>query len=161
MAHVEIVESALVQAPAARAYALIADYRDGHRRIVPPRAFKWLRVDSGGTGAGTAIAFEMRVLGTSNVARAMVSEPQPGRLLVETDVEGRVITTFTVDPRGPGACHVTIATTLKPRVGIAGWIEAFVSRRILPPLYREELQRLAEHAEGRQVHAPVPQGPGA
>ena len=34
MAHVEIVESALVQAPAARAYGLIADYRDGHRRIV-------------------------------------------------------------------------------------------------------------------------------
>ena len=161
MSHVEIVESALVKAPPARAYALIADYRDGHRRIVPPRAFKWLRVDSGGTGAGTAIAFEMRVLGTSTVARAMVSEPQPGRVLVEADVDGRVITTFTVDPRGPSACHVTIATTVKPRAGIAGWIEAFVTRRILPPLYREELQRLAEHAEGRQVHAPVPLGPGA
>ena len=161
MSHVEIVESALVKAPPARAYALIADYRDGHRRIVPPRAFKWLRVDSGGTGAGTAIAFEMRVLGTSTVARAMVSEPQPGRVLVETDVDGRVITTFTVDPRGPSACHVTIATTVRPRAGIAGWIEAFVTRRSLPPLYREELQRLAEHADGLQVHAPVPQGPGA
>ncbi len=161
MADVQIVESALVQATAARAYALIADYRDGHRRIVPPRAFKWLRVDSGGTGAGTAIAYEMRVLGASNVALAIVSEPEPGRVLVETDVNGRVVTTFTVDPRGPSACHVTIATTVKPRAGVGGWIEAFVTRRILPPLYREEVQRLAEHAEGRQVHAPVPQGPGA
>lgn len=161
MLPVEIVASAPVAAPAARAYALIADYTDGHRRIVPPRAFTWLRAESGGAGAGTRIAFEMRVLGSSTVARAVISEPEPGRVLVETDVNGRLETTFTVEPRGPSACTVTIRTLIQPRPGIAGWIERAVTRRVLPALYREELQRLAEHAEGRRVHDPVPLGPGA
>lgn len=161
MTPLEILASAPVDAPAARAYAIIADYTDGHRRIVPPRAFRWLRAESGGTGEGTRIAFEMRVLGVSTVSRAVISEPEPGRVLVETDVEGRVVTRFTVDPRGPSSCTVTIATTLQPRSGVAGWIESIVTRRVLPPLYHEELLRLAEHAEGRRVHPPVPQGPGA
>ncbi len=41
-----------IPAPAAAVYALLADYRDGHPRILPP-AFSDLTVLQGGIGAGT------------------------------------------------------------------------------------------------------------
>jgi len=53
--------------------AVIADYHDGHRRIVPPRVFKWLAVDKGGVGGGTEIRFAMRVLGSTRVTRGIGS----------------------------------------------------------------------------------------
>src|SRR5262245_4028936 len=108
----QIRASAVVQAPAERVYNLIADYRDGHPRIVPPRYFKWMHVENGGVGAGTTISFAMRVWGVTSVLRARISEPEPGRVLVEAYPETGVVTTFSVEPEGAAACRVTIATTL-------------------------------------------------
>jgi len=158
MAANEIRASAIVQAPAAHVYNIIADYRDGHPRIVPPKYFTWMRVDSGGIGAGTTISFGMRVLGQSRTLHATISEPDPGRVLIETYPEDGFATTFFVEPEGAAASRVTIATVLNQRPGLAAALERFVSRRMLPAIYRQELQRLAEHAEGRHVHAPIPQG---
>jgi hypothetical protein len=152
----EIRASALVKAPAARVYNIIADYRDGHPRIVPPKYFKWMRVESGGIGAGTTISFGMRIMGTTSVLRAVVSEPEPGRVLVESYPETGVVTTFFVEPKGPAVSRVTFTTVLSARRGLAAAIERWVSRRVLPTVYEEELRRLAEHAEGRRVHTPVP-----
>ena len=157
MASDEIRASALVQAPPPHVYRIIADYHDGHPRIVPPKYFRWMWVERGGTGAGTTIVFAMRVLGTTSVLHATVTEPEPGRVLVESYPETGVVTTFTVEPEGEGASRATIATRLSARTGIAAALERWVSRRVLPGIYRDELQRLAEHAEGRRVHEPVPQ----
>ena len=148
MAADEIQASAVIQAPAARVYDIIADYREGHPRIVPPKYFKWMRVESGGVGAGTIVSFEMRVLGTSKVLRATIAEPEPGRVLVETIPENGVVTTFRVEPDGASASRVTISTALSPQRGLAAAVERWVSRRVLPGMYREELQRLAEQARG-------------
>ena len=71
---------------------MIADYQDGHRRIVPPRVFKWLAVDKGGMGAGTEIRFAMRVFGSTRVSRGIVTEPEVGRTIVETYPEAESIT---------------------------------------------------------------------
>jgi hypothetical protein len=56
-----ITASRQIDPPPAPIYGLIADYHDGHRRIVPPKTFRWLAVDEGGVGAGTEIRFAMRV----------------------------------------------------------------------------------------------------
>ena len=48
MSEVRIAQSALLDIPAATAYGLIADYRNGHPRILPPRVFPGLDVESGG-----------------------------------------------------------------------------------------------------------------
>jgi hypothetical protein len=100
MASDDIRVSAVVQAPAPHVYNIIADYRDGHPRIVPHRYFKWMRVDGGGVGAGTTITFQMRVMGSSKVLRATITEPEPGRVLVETYPESGIVTTFFVAPKG-------------------------------------------------------------
>jgi hypothetical protein len=155
-----ISASATVNAVAPTVYAIIADYRDGHRRIVPPKYFTWLQVEDGATGAGTRIRFSMRVLGTSHELRAVITEPEPGRVLVETYPDTGNVTTFTVEPAGNGSTRVTIDTVMRTRGGVAGFIEQFLLTRLLRTAYQQELNRLADIAEGRREHAPIPANPG-
>jgi len=142
-------------------HAVIADYHDGHRRIVPPRVFKWLAVDKGGIGAGTEIRFAMRVFGSTRVSLGIVTEPEVGRTIVETYPETGDVTTFIIEPAGPDASVVTITTDLHVAGGLMGKVQGFFARRLLGPLYVEELQRLADLVEGRVQHSPVPAHPGA
>lgn len=138
----DIAVAATIAAPAARAYAIIADYVNGHPRIVPPKYFRDLVVERGGTGAGTEFRFEMRAMGTRRVVHATVAEPEPGRVLVERYPDGTV-TWFTVDPAGdPSRCTVTISTRLPGGAGLLGRIGKAMLVRFLRPIYREELERL-------------------
>ena len=83
-----------------RVYSLIANYNDGHPRILP-KQFSDLVVEQGGIGAGTVIRFQMSILGKKQHFRAAITEPEPGHVLVETDLEPNgAVTTFTVNP-GP------------------------------------------------------------
>jgi hypothetical protein len=64
-------------------------------------------------------------------------------VLVERNVEGMDgVTTFIVEPAGRDESNVTIRTEAKTRPGLAGRIEAWLSPRLLSPIYREELRRL-------------------
>ena len=146
MSRYTITQSARIAAPAARLYGIIADYRAGHRAIVPPRNFPRLEVLEGGVGAGTVIEFDMRVLGATRTARATITEPEPGRRLVETIPDGAVVTTFTVVPHGDAAAEVTIATELPVRGGLLGEVEGRLAGAALRKVYREELSRLADYA---------------
>jgi len=139
--------TARVAAPAARVYGIIADYRNGHPRILPPQ-FTSLTVDKGGFGAGTEIRFTTKVFGRTDAFRATVTEPEPGRVLVETNA-GRMksVTTFTVDPGlRSDESTVTIETTMHGRTGVLGAIERWVSRKVLLRMYADELKRLDQVA---------------
>jgi hypothetical protein len=134
--------SARVDAPADVVYGIIADYRNGHPQILPKQYFEWLEVEQGGRGEGTVIRFQMRVLGQTRVLRAVVTEPEPGRVLVETDTGGAgPVTTFTVEPAGSDS-HVTFSTELTSAGGPIGVLERFVLKRILRRVYRRELEQL-------------------
>jgi hypothetical protein len=139
--------TAPIGAPAARAYGIIADYHHGHPRILPPKYFAGLTVERGGVGAGTVIRFAMRAMGTTRESRATVTEPERGRVLVETIEAQRIVTTFTVDPDGaPGRSRVTISTSLPSRGGLLGRLERAFSTRYLKAVYAEELRMLDEVA---------------
>ena len=153
MSRYTITASARIAAPAERLYGIIADYRVGHPAILPPRAFpRGLTVLEGGVGEGTVIQFEMRVLGVARTARAVITEPQPGRTLVETISDDGVVTTFTVVPRGAGSADVTFATELPTRSGFLGEIEGRLAGAALRKVYREELSRLADYAVQRDAN---------
>jgi hypothetical protein len=143
--------AAVVNAPAARIYRMIADYRQGHPRIVPPRYFRNLRVVEGGYGNGTLIEFDMIAFGSTQHARARVTEPEPGRVLVETDLDRGYVTTFTVTPLAEGA-RVTISTELSVRSGILGVLQRRIFSAYLTRVFREELEQLTKvMGEKRQV----------
>ncbi len=143
-----VTATAAVAAPAHVVYATIANYHTGHPRIVP-KQFTNLVVEQGGIGAGTVIRFQMNVLGTTTHLRAIVSEPEPGRVLVERNVEGNeAVSRFVVDPDAGGkSCQVTIHTEMPVRAGLAGAIEKFILTRVLTSLYKEELKRLEVAAQ--------------
>ncbi len=149
MAAHQFSASALIDAPPQQLYALIADYRQGHPLILPKPPFVSLAVEQGGVGAGTVIRVEMRVLGQLQTFRSVVTEPDPGRVLVETNDNGYV-TTFTVDPRSDGRqAYVTIATEMSGRMGILGALERWFVARLLRPVYVKELAQLAAVAAAR------------
>lgn len=137
-----VESSARVEAPAEVVYNIIADYRNGHPQILPKQYFEWLEVEQGGRGEGTVIRFQMRVLGQTRVLRAVVTEPEPGRVLVETDKSGDgPVTTFIVEPEGSRS-HVTFRTELTSAGGPLGVLERFVLRRVLRRVYARELEQL-------------------
>lgn len=144
-----ITASAVIPARRERVYALIANYHDGHPRIVP-KQFSGLVVEQGGIGAGTVIRFRMSIFGRKQTFRAAVTEPEPGRVLVETDLDANgAVTTFTVDQGpAPADTRVTISTELKVRSGFLGIIDKSLSTLLLRPMYLRELENLARVATG-------------
>ena len=133
-----------IPAPAAAVYALLADYRNGHPRILPP-AFSDLTVLRGGVGAGTEIQFALRVGGRKQEIEARVDEPEPGRILSETYPHKGAVTRFTVDPAGDQS-RVRIETSWRPDRGLAGLIERLIAPRLFRKLYAEELDLIERWA---------------
>jgi len=136
--------SRIITAPAEQVYKIIGDYRNTHPHILPKAYFLSLDVEKGGYGAGTIINFSMRILGRTQDFRSLITEPQPGRLLVETDIRSETPTSFQVMPvEDSSLTRVTISTELRGR----NWIEALLARPVLERIYRQELELLARLAE--------------
>lgn len=136
--------------PAQVAYHCLADYREHHRPdgFLPP-AFSDFEISRGGVGAGTEASWTVD-LGGGRKRRmtATITEPDPGRRLVETG-DG-VVTTFTVAPSGAG-CVVRFETVFE-EPGLSGLLLRLFIGRMLGPLYADELQRLDVYAH---THGPV------
>ena len=144
-----VTASAIIPARRERVYALIANYQDGHPRILP-KQFSNMVVEQGGVGAGTVIRFQMTFFGRTQNFRAEISEPEPGRVLVETYLEPEgTVTTFTIDPgTAPADSRVTISTELPMRNEILGFIEKLLTTLLLRRIYVQELANLARVATG-------------
>jgi Polyketide cyclase / dehydrase and lipid transport len=145
----EVAVSAVIPARRERIYSLLANYHDGHPRILP-KQFTHLTVEQGGIGAGTIIRFEMSFFGKKQSFRAAITEPEPGRVLVETGLDSNgAVTTFTINPgSAPADSNVTIATRISVRAGFSGRIERAVTTLLLRPIYKKELENLARVATG-------------
>jgi hypothetical protein len=115
-------------------------------------------VESGGRGAGTRITFAMPGFGGTRRFRMLVSEPEPGRRLVETDEASGIATSFEV---GPGARPGTATVTIRTRYaafGVSGWLERLLSPVFLRIVYASEFRLLAE-AVAEMGGPPAPQDP--
>ena len=139
MAGASLSVSAFIDAAPRDVYAVLADYCNGHRQILPRPPFTSLVVERGGIGEGTHILVEARVLGFRGSYRSVVTEPDPGRVLVETNDNG-FTTTFIVEPRDEGrrAC-VTISTEM---VNASPWKRRLIAF-LLRPVFTKELAQLA------------------
>ena len=135
---------ATVDAPADTVYGYIADMREHHPRFLPP-AFSDFQVESGGVGAGTVTRFKMTAGGRTRQYRMNVAEPEPGRVLTESDMDSSAVTTFTVSPQD-GASLVRIATAWDGATGIGGFFERMFAPRVLRSIYADELKRLDAYA---------------
>lgn len=134
--------SRILPAAAGTVYGIIADYRTMHSLILPKQYFLSLDVEEGGVGAGTIVSFDMRLLGQTRSFRARITEPEPGSLLVETDIKSGVPTSFRIESLKEEQTRVTIATELRNTNIVEGWIAKMILQRV----YREELELLEKVA---------------
>jgi ribosome-associated toxin RatA of RatAB toxin-antitoxin module len=149
MAELRVIAERRVDAPAELVYRLVADFERHHPRFLPP-AFSDFRVEQGGVGAGTIVTFRIATGGRSRDYRMEVSEPEPGRVLTESDTRSSLATTWTVDPQG-AACQVRIATAWQGAGGVGGFFERLFAPRVLRRLYADELERLERYAREQRA----------
>jgi hypothetical protein len=143
MAVIRIEAEGPVGAPAERVYAILADYRQHHPRILPDN-FSELTVEQGGVGEGTVFRYKMKVAGQTREARTQVTEPQPGRVLTESDAQRGIVTSFIVTPEGTTS-RVRIETYWE-KGGVGGLVDRLMAPRLLRPIYADELARLDRYA---------------
>ena len=132
-----------IDAPADQVYGYLADMHQ-HQRFLPP-AFSDFQVEQGGVGAGTVTRFKITAGGRTRSYRMQVSEPVPGRTLVETDTGSSLMTTFNVTPNGDKSL-VSIATSWDGAGAIGGFFERTFAPRAMQRLYLDELDRLNAYA---------------
>ena len=138
--------SAKINSSSKVVYTIIADYRDAHPKILPKPPFVSLIVEQGGIGAGTIVCVQMKVMGKLQTFRTVVTEPEPGRVLVETNDTG-YITTFTVEPIDDGKNSiVTFTTGIPDSSGLLKKLEFRLTKLLLTPVYKQELENLAQFA---------------
>jgi hypothetical protein len=151
MAPINVSADRAIGAPAEAVYGYLADHREHHPHFLPP-AFEGFEVESGGVGAGTITRFRVNAGGRSREYRMEVTEPDPGRVLTESDTSSSLVTTFIVTPEGASS-HVEISTTWEGAGGIGGFFERLFAPRVMRSIYADELDRLDAYA--RRQHSPA------
>jgi hypothetical protein len=144
MATILVSAERTVDAPADAVYGYIADMREHHPRFLPP-AFSDFDVESGGVGAGTITRFAVTAGGRTRQYRMKVAEPEPGRVLTESDTGSSLVTKTTVTPQGRKSL-VQICTSWDGAGGIGGFFERLFAPRVMRGIYTDELARLDAYA---------------
>jgi hypothetical protein len=148
-----VEQSAEVNAAADVAYKILADFKH-HDRITPKPPFGPITVEQGGVGAGTVIRFQTTLLGQTDDCYSVISEPEPGRVMVETETIRHTVTTFTADPSSVSSrSRVTISCVFQGRDGILGVVERWVAARLMTPVLAKEIRLLEEYARTNPVQA--------
>jgi uncharacterized protein YndB with AHSA1/START domain len=148
MAKVAASAERTVDAPADEVYGYLADMHQ-HPRYLPP-AFSDFQVVEGGVGAGTVTEFKVTAGGRTREFRTLISEPEPGRTLVESDTGSSFVTTFNVSPQD-GKSLVRISSSWDGAGGIGGFFERIFAPRALHKLFLDELNRLNTYARDQRV----------
>jgi uncharacterized protein YndB with AHSA1/START domain len=149
MAKIVVSAERVVDAPAEAVYRYVADMREHHPHFLPP-AFSDFQVESGGTGAGTITRFKVTAGGRTRDYRMKVDEPEPGRVLTESDTASSMVTTTTVTPKD-GASLVQISTSWNGAGGIGGFFERRFAPKAMRAIYTDELERLNTYARAQHL----------
>ncbi len=147
MAKITVEQEGAVGAPAELTYQLIAD--DEHHKCFLPDAFSNFEVLEGGVGAGTLHRFTLTAGKRVREYVMRVDEPEPGRIITETDQNSSLVTSFTVTPDGD-SCRVLIRTQWDGAGGIGGFFERTFAPKVMRGMYADELARLDRYARERQ-----------
>jgi hypothetical protein len=151
MGKITVEQDGPVGAPAELTYRLIAD--DAHHQRFLPDGFSDFRVLEGGVGAGTLHRFKVTAGGRTREYVMRVEEPEPGRVITETDQSSSLVTRFTVTPAAGESCRVRIATSWDGAGGVGGFFERLFAPRVMRRMYTDELARLDRYAREQAAAA--------
>jgi hypothetical protein len=141
--------SSVINARPEQVYALFRDYRVSHPAILPKPAFQSLTVLEGGLGAGTKFSADMQILGSKSTIVMTVSEPEPGRVLLEENPDFKSF--FIMDPVENGQkTRVTLRTEARDKGGIQGFIEKMLVAPALRRVYKKELENVEAYLAAKR-----------
>jgi hypothetical protein len=146
MSQVSAVAAAHIHAPAKQVAEALADYASVRPQILPAQYTDYA-VRSGGNGAGTVVQWKLHA--TEKRVRdcaITVSSPEEG-VLVETDANSSMVTTYTVVASEDGHASVVIETTWDGAGGIGGFFERTFAPKALTKIYDELLAKLTERVQ--------------
>jgi hypothetical protein len=146
MSQVRAVAAAHIHAPADKVAAALADYTTVRPQILPSQ-YSDYAVRSGGPGAGTVVHWKLAA--TEKRVRdceITVTAPEDG-VLVETDANSSMVTTYTVVASEDGHASVVIETSWNGAGGIGGFFERTFAPKALVKIYDDFLGRLAERCQ--------------
>jgi hypothetical protein len=92
VSELRVVADRAVGATAEHVYRLIADFNVTPLALLATGVSEF-RVEEGGVGAGDRARFRMAVGGRARSVRMRVAEPDPGRVLAESDERSSMVTT--------------------------------------------------------------------
>jgi hypothetical protein len=147
MAKNEEAVSRTIDAAADVIYRVLADYENHHPKILPEVYFDGLEVLEGGFGAGTRLNVFAVIKGSKQTLEMGVEEPQPGRVLTETDLNGGMKTTFEVVPLEEGEAAVTITTSWPPARGFQALFNRFFLSGYVRRMLEAELELLDDYVK--------------
>lgn len=146
MKPIQVKASRIIDAPPADVYAVIRDYNVGHQAILPRPPFEEMIVEKGGVGAGTVLRLRLKVYGQVYHYHQAVSEPEPGRVILEEDLNSTQRTRFIFEPVDGGRkTNITIHSEYPPAPGIAGFFQRYMIPAVTRPVYHRELNLLADY----------------
>jgi Polyketide cyclase / dehydrase and lipid transport len=133
-----------VSAPPERVMAFLRDYRQSREGILPDN-YTAYRVEQGGEGSGTVIAYHFSAGGRERDYRLRASELDGA--LLERDEFSSFVNTWRVAPSGTGS-SVMLEATWTGAGGIGGVFERLFAPLGLRRIYSEILNRLAAALQG-------------
>lgn len=139
MGRVTARASRQVDAPPDRVTAFLRDYRRGRAQILTDN-YSAYRVEAGGDGAGTVLAYHLAAGGRERDYRLRVEESKGA--LRERDELSSFVSTWTVAPAGAGS-NVTLEGSWDGAGGIGGIFEGLFAPLVLRRTYNRILSRLA------------------
>ena len=158
MSMLHVVVSAVVDASAEAVYDVFSDYEVAHKAILPKPYFEDMVILAGGRGEGTVVDVYMKVLGVKKTYHLTVTEPKPGRLLVETDYNTGERTHFIMEPLANGRqTRVTLDSKFNTSPGFAGSIERMITGPITRYIYKKELANLAAYLAEKENNVALAQ----
>jgi hypothetical protein len=143
MATVTATATKTVNAPPARVLEFLRDYREGRPKILTDN-YSAYRVEQGGEGAGTVIAYHFAAGGRERDYRLRVEDSEAA--LRERDEFSSFVSTWRIAPDGAGST-VTVEASWQGAGGIGGVFERLFAPLGLRRIYAEVLERLAAVVE--------------
>jgi hypothetical protein len=146
MSQVRAVAAAHIHAPAKNVAEALADYTSVRPQILPAQ-YSDYAVRSGGAGAGTVVHWKLAA--TEKRVRdceITVTSPEDG-VLVESDGNSSMVTTYTVVESDDGHASVVIETVWNGAGGIGGFFERTFAPKALVKIYDDFLGQLAAHCQ--------------
>jgi Polyketide cyclase / dehydrase and lipid transport len=139
MARVTVHVERQVDAPPATVLAFLRDYRSGRPRILTDNYSEY-RVEAGGEGAGTVVAYRFAAGGRKRDYRLRVEEADGA--LHERDELSSFVGTWRVTPNGAGS-QVALDAGWQGAGGIGGVFERTFAPIGLRRIFAEMLDKLA------------------